>query len=134
MRYLFIYLFIIVSCNGQQKVLNNQVNTKEYFVYKIETVSNYYIIYAKKEDSIFKIVSKKESITECNSIKINNNYNFDLYSQSSVTLITGEIIAPVSIYDVVCHTFENDIKICTDRKNGIYDLFYSRNLKGLCIE
>lgn len=133
----FVLLFITlfgVNCNSQQKVLESQRTMEEYYVYKIDSIDNYYLVYAKKQDAIFKIVSKKETLKKCDLIKINNSYHFDLYSQSSIPLITGEIVAPVSIWDVVCHTFENGIKICTDRKNGIYDLYYARNLKGLCLE
>ena len=133
----FIFLFIAffgISCNSQQKVLESQRTMEEYYVYKIDSIDNYYLVYAKKQDAIFKIVSKKETLKKCDLIKINNSYHFDLYSQSSETLITGEIIAPVSIYDKPCYIFENDTKICIDRKNGIYDLYYARNLKGLCIE
>lgn len=127
-------VFFYVSCNSQQKVLDRQDNMEKYNVYQIDSIDNYFLIYAKKEDAIYKIVSKKEAFKDCDLIKINNSYHFDLYAQSSVPLVTGEIIAPVSYYDVVCHVFENGIKICTDGKNGIYDLYYARNLKGLCIE
>src|SRR5690554_5143962 len=120
----FVLLFITlfgVSCNSQQKVLAEQETKENYYVYKIDSIDNYFLVYAKKDDVIFKIVSKKDEVEKCNLITINNSYCFDLYSQSSETLITGEIIAPVSIYDVVCHVFENGTEICTDRKNGIYD-------------
>lgn len=133
----FVLLFITlfgVNCNSQQKVLESQRTMEEYYVYKIDSIDNYYLVYAKKQDAIFKIVSKKETLKKCDLIKINNSYHFDLYADSSVPLITGEIIAPVSYYDVVCHVLENGTEICTDGKNGIYDLYYVRNLKGLCIE
>lgn len=131
---ILVITFCGISCNSQQKALESRVDTEKYYVYQIDSIDNYFLIYTKKEDTIFKIVSKKEALKKCDLVKINNSYHFDLYSQSSVPLITGEIIAPVSIYDVVCHTFENGTKICTDRKSGIYDLYYARNLKGLCIE
>src|SRR5690606_25806003 len=129
----FVLLFITlfgVSCNSQQKVLAEQKTNENYFVYKIDSIDNYFLVYAKKEDRIYKIVSRKETSKKCDLIKIKNSYDFDLYSHSSVPLITGEIIAPVSYYDVVCHVFENETEICTDGKNGIYDLYYARNLKG----
>lgn len=137
----FIYLFIsllLISCNSQQKVLENKSQKKmeEYYVYQIDTIDDYYLLYAKKGDEIFKIVSKKEKSKKCNLIKLDNRYFFDLYAQSSIKLVIDgkEIAPPVTIVDVMCYNFENGTKICTDRKNGIHDLYYARNLKGLCVQ
>lgn len=128
-------MFFGNSCNSQQKSIKSQEVTDRYNVYQIDSIDNYFIIYAKKENAIFKIVSKKEESERCNMIRINSSYIFDLYSHSSVLpTINGETVTPVSVYDVVCYTFENGTKICTDRKNGIYDLYYAKNVKGLCLE
>lgn len=137
MKYVILFImFLCFSCSNQQKMIENNETMEKYYVYQIDTIDNYYIVYAKKEDMTYKIVSKKETSKKCNLIKTNNGYFFDLYSQSSIKLVIDgkEIDPPVTIVDVMCYTFENDTKICTDRKNGIYDLYYARNLKGLCIE
>lgn len=136
MNYVFYLLcFFGIGCNSQQKIMENQKTMEEYYVYQIDTIDDYYLVYAKKEDMIFKIVSKKEEVEECNLIKVNNSYYFDLYAQSSIKpIIEGKEIALVTIIDVMCYNFENGTKICTDRKNGIYDLYYARNLKGLCLK
>lgn len=132
---LYLLCFLGVGCNSPQKIMESQKAMDEYYVYQIDTIDDYYLVYAKKEDMIFKIVSKKEEVKKCNLIKVNNSYYFDLYAQSSINpIIEGKEIALVKIIDVMCYNFENGTKICTDRKNGIYDLYYARNLKGLCLE
>lgn len=131
---LLIIAFIEIGCSSQQKIIENQKTIEKFYVYQIDTLNNYYLVYAKKGDEIFKIVSKNEKSNNCNMIKVNNSYNFDLYAQSSIKpIINGEEVAIVTIIDVMCYNFENDTKICTDRKNGIYDLYYARNIRGLCL-
>ena len=103
-------------------------------VYKIDKENDYYLIYAKKKDSLYKIVSKNESpISDCNKIKINNYYDFKLHSRRENSPTIGGIkLNPVNYLDIQCYTYDKDTKICIDIKNGIFDLYYADNIKGLC--
>lgn len=119
---------IFTSCLSQKR----EATRSTYNVYKIDSIDNYYLVYAKKGDSLFKIVSKKENVKKGKRIELNKIYLMNLHSRKSeAPTINGVKIAPVTIIDVMCYNFENDTKICTDRKVGIYDLYTTPNLRGL---
>lgn len=126
-------MLVLISCNSQ-KSLNknpNKIKEKEFYeVYKIDSIGNYYLIFAKKQDSIYKIVSKKDVTGTEKRIKINKKYPFSLKSKRSLApTINGVKIAPLN---VDCFVFDKETSICIDRKNNIYDLYFADNIKGLC--
>ncbi|VEH21403.1 Uncharacterised protein [Chryseobacterium nakagawai] len=127
---ILIIFFTLISCNNY-KHFKNVLPT--YTIYKIDSINNYYLIYAERNNSIFKIVSKKEHITKhYKKIKIGNNYDLNLDSRSSQTpIINGVKMSPVNLIDSMCYNYEENTQICTDAKNGIYDLYTTVNLKGL---
>jgi len=126
---------LFISC-GKTALTDKENNLKltSYKVYKIETINDYYLIYAKKKDSLYKIVSKNEpSISGCQKIKLNNYYNFKLHSRrENAPTIGGVKLNPINYLDVECYMYDKDTKICIDAKNGIFDLYYAENVKGLC--
>ena len=133
--YLLISIIILsfTNCNSQKKLAEE--NTKGFYrVDSINTKGNFYLVYAERNDITYKIVSEKVYPNECNRIKISKKYNFILHSHSSrAPVINGTKIVPVSPPDVMCYDFGNNTQICTDRKNGIYDLYFAENLEGLCL-
>ena len=136
MKNIILLLFIFFASCGKSVFTNkgNNLNLTSYKVYKIETINDYYLIYATKKDSLYKIVSKKESSTSnCTKIRLNNYYNFKLHSRrENAPTIGGVKLNPVNYLDVHCYMYDKDTKICIDTKNGIYDLYYADNVKGLC--
>jgi hypothetical protein len=81
-----------------------------------------YVIYAKRKDSIIKIVSKKKMINECNAIKIGHFY-------------------PLKVESLLKHTASkrhiggvkfNGTLIKLEGENVVWDLFVCENLNGLC--
>ena len=83
MKILFLAIFLL--CTGNSMIVN--INLKEsrssnnysgYLIYKIDSVHNYYCIYAKRADTFYKIISVKEVIPNCNKIKIGKRYNLRL--------------------------------------------------------
>lgn len=126
-------LLLFISC-GKAIVYGTVKNDKLnlYRVYKIETINDYYIIYASKKDSLYKIVSKKENKpSNWTKIKLNHFYNFNLHSRrENAPIIVGIKLQPMNYLIINCYTYEKDTEICIDTQNGIFDLYYADNIKG----
>lgn len=123
-----IFSIFIISCVGSRNALEDM---NSYSIYKIDSINNYYLIYARKNDSIYKIVSKKEKMEDCKKIKLGKKYNLELQSLKSQTpVIDGVKISPVNYLDINCFTFEDNTQIC--KEEGVYDLYFAENIKGLC--
>ncbi len=90
-----------------------------YKIEKLEKVKSYYVIYASKNDTTFKIVSKREPVSNCNKIKRSNSYNLKF---SEVILQCGS--------QVNCFNFPDKTVVCKDDNFGLY---VATNLKGLCL-
>ena len=107
------------------------INTDSLFnVFKIDSINAYYLIYAKKDKSIYKIVSKKESILGSNKIEPRNRYYFKLYSIISNRKVANTSILPQNSLLVNCYSFDDTTQICLE--NGLLrELYYAENLKGL---
>ena len=118
------------SCK-QDLLSRNHFNSKtlNYKVYKLDTINNYYIIYAKKQDSLFKIISKKDSSINCKMIKINNCYKFKLHS---ILKVNGKFIIPLNqIYEISGWRIDEFTTIKFEG-DSIRDLYNCSNIKGLC--
>ena len=104
-----------------------------YEVYKIDSINNFYLIYAKKSDSIFKIVSSKTTNTNCESIKLSQKYNFSLHSIWTQPIMIGNVnVSPSQTPHVTGLRYDDSTTIWIDRAKGIYDLYSCDNLQGLC--
>jgi hypothetical protein len=121
-------LLFIVSC----KPIVQNYKHEDYFVYKIDSLNNYYIIYLQKNDSLYKIISEKEIVKKGQKIKTNQKYNFVLHSIWNKTTRVGESDVSLKHNNYVrCLTLNDSTKICLE--NSIYDLHYADNVKGLYI-
>ena len=126
-------VFLFHSCLSTQNTINS--NTGLYKIKKIQTKNDWYIIYAEKQDSTFKIVSGSEIglNSECEKIRVGKSYAFELKSRrNNVPEINGVKLSPVNYLDIECYSFDKDTEICIEPKKGIYDLYHANNLKGLC--
>lgn len=127
-----LFLGLLISCKNLHSNINKPESQSTYNVYKIDSINNYYLIYAKKHDSIFKIVSLKEQMSDCNKIKKGLNYNFKLHSiRENAPTIGGIKMSPINYMDINCYQFDEETSIC--KEEGIDDLFFSDNIKSLCI-
>lgn len=127
-----ISLILITSCNSQY-IGQNKHNTTKYEVYKIDSINSYYLVYAKKGDSLYKIVSKKEHSINHKKISVNKSYNFILRSMASkAPTINGIKIKPINYMDVNCFRFDKETNICKEER--IYDLYFVENLQGLYLK
>lgn len=141
----FIYILTVItlfSCSGSKMI--SQVDISSYQIKKIKTKKSWYIIYAKKQDSIYKIVveKKKNNIKDYNKIKVGGYYDFELKSRrENIPVIGGVKLKPVNHLDVEsstynkegteCYKYDKKTEICTEPQNGIFDIYYTSDLIGL---
>ena len=110
-----VILFLLCASVG---VLSS-AQTPMYKVSKIKTVGKYHVIYAVKNDSTYKIVSKKEKINDGRRIRKNESYPFMI-----------SIIKSLAGPEVDCFSFDEKTAIC---KEPEVELVLASNLKGLCL-
>jgi len=106
-----------------------------YLIKEIRSKNSWYIIYAQKQDSLYKIVVGKENKidTSCKKITVGKYYNLDLKSRrANAPEIGGVKLQPVNYLDVDCYAYDEKTEICIEPKKGIYDLYYTKDLDGLC--
>lgn len=120
---------INISCATKKKA---EITTKQYEVLKIDSLNNFYIIYAQQNNMKFKIVSKKQEIKNCKKIKSGQFYNFQLVSILNQPIKLGDITINHGANLLVnCFMFEGNTEIC--RESDIPDLHRAENLSGLCL-
>jgi hypothetical protein len=93
-----------------------------YKVYKIDSINNFYLIYASKKDAHIKIISAKEYHEKCKRIQKGNYYDFELFS-----MLSNEEIMPGLAN---CVMVDSITKIYLE--DSILDLKSATNIKGLC--
>jgi hypothetical protein len=140
MKNLAIALLLIIpmflhSCFASKALNKMSKNDSLYLIKSIDSVNNWYIIYAIKMDSTYKIVVKKEKPDlKCKRvIMTGESYRLELHSRKNeVPVINGIKISPINRLDIQCYTYEENTVICIDPEKGIYDLYHTPNIKGLC--
>lgn len=119
------------GCRGTGTNSPEKTYLGNYQVTRIDSIGNYYLIYAFRNDSTFKIVSKKYAVKYCNRILQSNSYFFSLRSSLIDTSIGEGLYSPKGNLSVNCHGYDNDTTICFE-DGCVRDLFYADNIKGLC--
>ncbi len=138
-----ILLFVFIGCTTTKTTIkpDNKISRDNsiltgahmYKIYKVDSINNYYILYAKKNDYIFKIISKKEVNLNCNAVKMNGSYNLNLKSVWEYdTVINNKKISFSKVINVNCLGLNDSTTICLER-DSINDLHYAENLRGLCL-
>jgi hypothetical protein len=138
-NYLITLLIIFISSckcyHSNENIKNiNAENTVNYKIYKIDSLNSYYLIYAKKEELLYKIVSKKSNKDGCLKIKINSIYALKLRSMEIMKpKIEDPKKRPMNYLDFIepCRKFDDSTKICLERY--MTDLYFVDNVKGLCL-
>lgn len=129
MKALFLFLFVLILLGfiTLDKRTNNQgFENDKYTVLKIDSIDSVYIIYIERNDSTFKLFTQKECSENCMRIKVNEAYHFRLVSW----------FLPEEFYvkHHVAGTRYKGVVIPLERDTVVGDLFYSTNLRGLCID
>jgi hypothetical protein len=132
MKYIFSLVSIMLIACSSSKIdsASTEKNTVVYKVYKIDSINSYYLIYSKKGDSLYKIVSKKEDVIGFEKIKVNKNYEFELHSSLLNRQIGNTTISPQNSLLVNCFSYDDTTKICLER-DSIRDLYHADNIKGI---
>ncbi|WP_454881510.1 hypothetical protein [Sphingobacterium detergens] len=131
-----ILILLFCACASMGSLRHKSQKGPYYIIDSIDSINNWYTIYASKNDSIFKIVVHKEldANYECKKmIEVGTCYKLVLHSRKKEVLkINGIIVNPVNNLDVQCYTYDDNTEICIEPKKGIYDLFHTPNIRGLC--
>lgn len=131
-----ILIFLFYSCHSLKTSTDYNNGHSSYLVKKIKSKNDWHLIYAVKNDSMYKIVVKKEVIKnqECRKIIVGQYYDFVLHSRrENAPEINGIKIVPVNSLDIECFAYDNKTSICIEPKKGIDDLHFAENVRGLCI-
>jgi hypothetical protein len=108
----------------------NYSEDSRYKVTRVDSINNWYLIYAVKGDTTYKIVSRKEGKQECNKISVGDYYRFILHSRrKSAPTIGGVRMVPQNYLDISCYSYDEDTRICLEE--GVYDLYGAENIKGM---
>ena len=110
--------------------LNNE-SKDSYKVIKIDSIENYYLIYVGRSDSVFKILSRKDTLLtkNCKRIKIGNEIHLNLktyFGNRNKDFINAQILH-ISGMKI------GKITVRIDEKGIVHDLFYDERMIGLCI-
>jgi len=131
-----IILAMLYSCSSSRIQKNMSQSDSLYLVKKIDSINNWYTIYATKNDSSFKIVVKKQDHQNLRCkrmIRVGQSYSLELHSRKNeVPEINAIKIKPVNSLDIQCYTYDEATSICIEPKRGIYDLFHTPDIEGLC--
>jgi hypothetical protein len=96
-----------------------------YKVTRIDSVKNLFLIYATRNDSVFKIVSLNQKGVNCIPLKVNGTYPFILHSRFEGKYA---IKSQNADFNISYNYYETFVSLEKDR--GIRDLFTADNLKG----
>ena len=130
MKYLLaipLTLIFISSCLSTHNVGIFSQNL--YRIKKIKEEKTLYVIYATKNDSIFKIISmKNDTIRNCNKIRTNKYYKIDLEQ-----LLPVDHNYYASYLEISGMGFAGGVNVLVESKSH-YALYLALNLDGLCIK
>jgi len=104
---------------------------QSYTINRIDSIENFYVIYATRNDSTFQIASKKAKVLNCDQLKINAKYSLKLKSRVFTGKANGAKITSATNDLVKCIGLDRVTVVCFD-DNCVQDLFYTENIEGLC--
>ncbi len=95
----------LVSCSSHRIATEN---CSYYKLKKIDSINCYYLLYASRNDSLYKIVAEKELVPF--KMKIRAYYDMKLYPRHGY----NSKFKPINYLDVRCSHYKNDTKICIE--------------------
>ncbi|OXA89972.1 hypothetical protein [Flavobacterium hercynium] len=122
--------FIFISCVSKMKETvklkekeNELSKVGKFEIVKMDSIDNIYLLYARRNDSIIKIVSMKQINNNCKKIRIGNYYSLKIKSFFGDNFHQKLDIKGVKVSNTVIKLEGNEV---------IWDLFSSQNLSGQC--
>jgi len=134
MKYFFLAGLTLLLIFSFSLRLNGQDQENNLFLIKqIKSKNGFYIIYASKNNTLYKVVSKKEKpkVCECNKIVVGKYYSLDLHS--NIPEINGVRMLPANYLDIKSIYSPKQSVYSIEPKKDIFDTFHAENIKGLCI-
>ena len=127
-------LFACSSTRGTQIIFNNRKSTSLYKIKKIKDEKSFYLIYAVRNDSTFKIISNVDknntNVCDCEKIKTGSSYVLDLKVIFPSDSLFGKLVVPnLGIKGYIVDAGKM-VMLETKSHNKIY---MALNLSGLCI-
>ena len=126
---------IVCSCTNQKIHVSSLYDPAICQITGIDSIHNWYIIYAKKTDGNCKIVVEKAQQKPQNGkqkIVVGNSYTLLVFSRRKhPPVINGIEVAPQNFLDVPCQTYDDSTQICIEPHSGYYELYTTISLKGL---
>lgn len=132
---IFFILFIVLSFCDCKSSKTNRNPDSYYLVTRIKRLNNWHIIYASKQDTLYKITSEKVDRNNQHGerIRVGHRYPFKLQSRTEripYIIDNGKRIQLTAV-GVECFGYDQETVICIEPEKGIYDLHFADNLKGL---
>jgi hypothetical protein len=118
---LFTLLMSFIVLNKKQVF---QYDENNYTIVKIDSVEHVYIVYAEKTNSIYKIISKKVDMIDCQPLEIGGQYDLELNSW----FLPEEFHVKNRMTGI---RYEG-VLIIIERDSIVSDIFTTKNLGGLC--
>ncbi|MGV6944282.1 hypothetical protein [Sphingobacterium kyonggiense] len=105
------------------------MDSSTFRIHQIKLDKSVYIIYAKRNDSTFKIISEREvDISTCVKIKVHQSYRLNLKKIIPADSMGGRRMIPNDIVTSFGYK-ESVIKVEKKSHNALY---FAENLNGLC--
>lgn len=136
-KYIFLCLLSCVCIHylSSAYILDKGVQEQNmYEITKIKNKKTFYIIYAERNDSIFKIITEKKmhNTSKCFKIKKGKRYNLNLeiiFPVDHYPLLKTK--GPINFLDI---TYTYNKKPVALEKKCHYKIYRANNLNGLCIQ
>ena len=123
----------VISNRGQLPIaLTRDAALPKYKVKKLDSLNSVYLIYAEKNNQLYKIVTGKVDNQDCKNIKVSGEYGFLIESLFS-PMIFGKGDTLWKRLDLVNAVQFNGTTIITE-SGCVNDLFRADNVEGLCIK
>lgn len=132
----FVIIGLFLSCSVVKPATGSVDAPEVNSMYKIKKIKNkksFYIIYALRNDSTFKIISDIDSTNTsgCEDIKIGKSYILDLKVVFPLDSLFGKPVAPnLGIKGIII----NNEKVVKAEEKSHNKIYTALNLHGLCIK
>lgn len=129
----YIAVLLLIACSSTRDISNHNVNREnasQFNIRKIKRIKNIYVIYATRNDSIFKILAGGENTESIDyhreKIRTGKYYSIDIEKLYPHDSIGGES-AMLKLWIAT----SSGIKL---EEKSHYSLYFAKNLNGLYIE
>lgn len=116
--------------------VRSDIYSGDYYVYRIDSLNSFYLIYAQLNGKSYKIISQKEAFPYGESIIVGSTYSLNLISvveQLASGADKSTTFNGFGMNNIKCLDYDKGTSICIEEENGIYDLHAALNIRGLLV-